>query len=119
MHVAVNLRRQAAVVLEAGRDVGDVELGLDDRLAGVARLELGQLVGAVADDLRELEQDAAAVLRRRVLPRPVVERRARGLHGAVDVGGRRSGTRAMTSVVAGSMTSMVAVDRGVTNSPLM
>ena len=44
--VAVNLRRQAAVVLEAGGDVGDVELGFDDRLAGVARLELGELVGA-------------------------------------------------------------------------
>ena len=89
--VAVNLRRQAAVVLEAGRDVGDVELGLDDRLAAVARLELGQLVGAVADDLRELEEDAAAVLRRRVLPRTLVERGARGVHGAIDVGGRRVG----------------------------
>ena len=51
MHVAVNLGREAAVVLEAGRDVGDVELRLDDRLAGVARLELGELGGALADDL--------------------------------------------------------------------
>ena len=67
--VAVDLGRQAAVVLEAGRDVGDVEFRLDDRLAGVARLELGELVGALADDPGDLEQDAAAVLRRRVLPR--------------------------------------------------
>ena len=50
MHVAVNLGGQAAVVLEAGGDVGDVELGFDDRLAAVARFELGQLVGAVADE---------------------------------------------------------------------
>ena len=75
--VAVNLRREAAVVLEARRDVGDVELGLDDRLAGVARLELGELVGALAHDLRELEQDAAAILRRRVLPRARRRTRAR------------------------------------------
>ena len=118
-HVAVDLGGQAAVVLEAGGDVGDVELGFDDRLAGVARFELGELVGAVAHDLRQLEQHAAAVLRGGVLPRALVERRARGLHGAVDVGGVASGTRAMTSVVAGSITSSVAADRGATNSPLM
>ena len=42
---------------------------------------------------RELEQHAAAVLRGGVLPRPVVERRARGLDRAVDVGGVRRRAR--------------------------
>ena len=84
-HVAVDLRRETAVVLEARRDVRHVELGLDDRLAAVARFDLGQLVGTVADDLGELEQHAAAILRGSVLPRALVERLARGLHCAVDI----------------------------------
>jgi hypothetical protein len=68
-----------------------VELGLDDRLAAVPRLELGQLVGAVADDLRQLEEHASAVLRGYVLPRSFVERRARCFGGPVHVG--RAGVR--------------------------
>ena len=84
--VAVDLGRQAAVVLEAGRHVRDVVLGFDDRLAAVSRLELGQLAGAGADDLGELEQDPPALLRRRRLPRSVVERGARGGHRPIDVG---------------------------------
>ena len=107
----MNLRGQPAVVLEAGGDVGDVELRFDDRLAAVAGLELRELVGTVADDLRELEQDAAAVLGGGVLPGTFVERtRARlsrrGRRRAADM----SGMRAMTSVVAGSMTSIVSAD---------
>src|SRR5205809_706060 len=42
-HLAVNLRREAPVILETGRDIGDVELGLGYRLAAVPGLELGQL----------------------------------------------------------------------------
>ena len=107
----MNLGGQAAVVLEAGRDVGDVELGLDDRLAAVARFELGQLVGTVADDLRELEQDAAAILGGR---RPSTDlrrtRRARPSRRGRRRPADMSGTRAMTSVVAGSITSIVAAD---------
>ncbi len=118
--VAVNLRRQAAVVLEAGGDVGDVELGFDDRLAGVAGLELGELVAARAHDLRQLEQHAAAVLRRRVLPRTLVERGARGLDGAVDVSA--SGVRHARDDLGGRRID--DVERRVrcaaaTNSPLM
>ena len=90
----MDLRREPAVVLEAGRDVGDVEFGLDDRLAAVARFEFGELVGAVADDLRELEQDASAILRRRALPRTLVERGTRGGDRAIDVGGRSRPARA-------------------------
>jgi len=40
-----------------------------------------------AHDLGQLEQHAAAILRGRVLPGPVVERGARRLHRARDVGG--------------------------------
>ena len=73
-HVAVNLGREAAVVLEAGCDVGDVVFGLDDRLAAVSRLDLGELGGAGPHDLGELEQDAPAILGGGGLPRPIVER---------------------------------------------
>src|SRR5206468_4676167 len=66
--IPVNLRRQPAVILEAGRDVRDVELGLDDRFAGVARFELSELAGPAAHDLRQLEEYATAILRRHVLP---------------------------------------------------
>ena len=116
--VAVDLRRQAAVVLEAGRDVGDVVLGFDDRLAAVPRLELGQLGGAGADDLGKLEQDPPAVLRRGRLPRSVVERGARGGHRPIDVGrGWRRARAPITSQVDGSITSSVADEDGATNSP--
>src|SRR5580765_8492076 len=83
--IAVNLGGQAAVILEASGDVGDVELGFDDRLAGVAGLQRGKLLAARANDFRQLEQHSAAVLRGRALPGTLVERRARGLGGAVDI----------------------------------
>src|SRR3989442_191348 len=54
-----------------------------------ASAELGELIRAVADDIRQLEQDPPAILRGRVLPRPLVERRARGFDRLVDVGGAR------------------------------
>jgi hypothetical protein len=81
----VDLGRKAAVVLEARRDVGDVELGFDDRLARIARLELGELGRAFAHDPGEREEDAPAILRRRVFPRPGVERLARRADRAIDV----------------------------------
>src|SRR6185295_16161594 len=84
---------------EAGCDVGDVELRLDDRLAAVARLELGQLVRAVAHDLGELEQHAAAILRRRVLPRARVEGGAGGSHRGIDV--LRVGVRGLRDDLGG------------------
>ena len=118
--VAVNLGGQAAVVLEAGGDVGDVELRFDDRLAGVARLELGELVGALADDVGRSRTGPGRGPAPSRPSRPVVERRARGLHRAIDVGGAGVGHAARsTSVVDGSMTSTVADACGATNSPLM
>ena len=59
--VAVDLRGEAAVVLEAGGDVGDVELRLDDWLSVVDRLQLGELGRVVANDLGEAKQNAAAL----------------------------------------------------------
>ena len=52
---------QAAVVLEAVRGVGDVELGLDDRLAHVARLELREPGGLRTNGLGDLEEQRAAI----------------------------------------------------------
>jgi len=74
----VNLRCHPAIVLEAGRDVRDVELRFDDRLPVVDRLELGEPCGVLADHLREPEQDAAPLLRRDVIPRRRLECVARG-----------------------------------------
>ena len=69
---------------------GLVELRLDrrDRLADVARLELGEVLAVGDDRVGERVQEARALGRRRL--RPVArERAARGLDGAVDVLGRR------------------------------
>ena len=87
----MDLRREPAVVFEARRDVGHVEFRFDDRLAAVARLELRQFAGAIAHDLRELEQHAAAILRGCIFPGTLIERAAGGLHGGVDVRGVRVG----------------------------
>jgi hypothetical protein len=57
------------------------------RLARVARLELGDLVAVGLDRVGELEQRQRALAGRRV--RPTVERRPRGLDGAPDVFARR------------------------------
>ncbi len=78
--LAVDLGGQAAVVLEAVRGVGDVELRLDDRLAHVAGLELGQLGGARADRLGDLEEQRAALAPGPARERPVVEGGARVRH---------------------------------------
>jgi hypothetical protein len=58
----VDLGGQAAVVLEAGGGVVDIELRLDDRLAGVQGLQLGELGASGADGLRDAEEDAATLL---------------------------------------------------------
>ena len=102
IHVAGNFGGEAAVVLEAGRDVGDVVFGFDDRLAGVAAFEFGKRGGVLADFFGELEEDAAAVLRGGLAPRTVVERFARGFHGASTSDLPAAATWAMTSSVEGS-----------------
>src|SRR5262249_49996146 len=69
--------------VDGQRDVGDPRDG--DRLAVVERLELRELLRVLLDEVRELPEQAAALGRRRAAPRPVVERRARRAHRAVDV----------------------------------
>ena len=60
--LAVDLGGEPAVVLEAGRRVVHVVLGLDDRLPGVDRLHLRQLGPPGADPLGQTEQDPAPLL---------------------------------------------------------
>ena len=84
--LAVQLVGGARVELEVARDAGRVGVRLLERLAGVARFELRDLVVARADQHRQAREDASAVGGARVAPRAVVGG-ARGLHGAVDVGG--------------------------------
>ena len=83
--VALNLRRQPAVVLKAGRHVGDIVFRFDDRLAGVAAFQVRKLRGVLPDLLGKLEQDAAAILRGGVTPRPGIESLARRIYGRVHI----------------------------------
>ena len=97
------------------------ELGLDrrDRLADVARLELGQLLAVRDDRVGERVQQPRALGRRRLAP-VAVERGAGGLDGAVDVLPRSPPpTRASGSPVAGSASSRVSPEAGSVGSPLM
>src|SRR5438309_31640 len=64
IHLAGDFVGEAAVILEAGGDVGDVEFRFDDGLAGVAALEFGELRGVLADLFSKLEKDAPAILGR-------------------------------------------------------
>ena len=75
IHVSQNLCGQAAVVLEAGGDVGDIVFGFDDRLAGVAGFQFGQHGRVLANLLGEPEEHAAAFLRRWWLPTDRLRRR--------------------------------------------
>ncbi len=77
--------REAREVLEAvraGNDVDDERLL--NRLAGVARLELGQLAVARAQDVRGLTQHAGALGARHRGPARLTA--LGGAHGGVDLG---------------------------------
>ena len=82
--IAVNLGRHARVVLEARRGIRDVALRFDDGLAARERFERRELVGAIAQRPGDAQQDAAALVRRRVPPR-AVERLARRGDRRVDI----------------------------------
>jgi hypothetical protein len=56
-------------------------------LARVAAFEFGERGRVLADFFRELEKDAAAVLRGSLRPGAGIESVARGSDGAIDVGG--------------------------------
>ena len=96
----------------------DLELDRRDRLADVARLELGELLPVRDDRVGERVQEPRALGRRRLPPRPV-ERGAGGLDGAVDVGLPAIAARPSGSPVAGSTRSRSSPDAGSTVSPPM
>ena len=75
-------RRAGEEPEEVGADGHLVDRGAD-RLAGVGRLEPAELVGRGLEGVGDLEQDQAAVLGRRLLPR--LERRRGGFDRPVDV----------------------------------
>ena len=81
-----NLGGQAAVVFETGGGVGDVVFGFDDRLAAIARLQLGQRRGMGAYALGEFEEQPAAILSGSLRPRAGFEGSHGGGDGEVDIG---------------------------------
>jgi hypothetical protein len=87
----MNLRRQAAVVLETGGDVGDVVFRFDNRLSGVARLECRQLGGPLSHKTGKLQQNPPALDGRGARPLSFVEDAAGRSHRAIDVLGGRIG----------------------------
>src|SRR5690606_15611526 len=82
---AVELVAGAGVVLENGSGAEDLALRPGQRLAGVAALDEGQLVGALADAVGDLLEDATALVGGHAGPGSLVERLAGGLHGGFDV----------------------------------
>ena len=99
---AGDLGGEAAVVFEAGGGVGDVELGLDDGLAGVAGFELGEHGRFGADFFGDAEEDASALLGGGLRPTAFVEGVAGGFDGGSTSAMVASGISAMTSSVEGS-----------------
>ena len=89
VHEAKNLRGQAAVILEASRGVVDVVFSFDNRLAGVAALELGQHREVLANLVGQAEQNPTALLRRSCRPRALCEGSLGGGHYTIDVVGVR------------------------------
>ncbi len=87
IHVTDNFGGEAAVIFEAGGGVVDVELGLDDGLAGVAAFEFGERGKIAADFFRETEQDSAAFLRGGARPRTFFKSGLGRGYGTVDVVG--------------------------------
>ena len=91
IHVAGDFVGEAAVILEASCDVGDVEFRFDDGLAGVAAFQFGELRGVLADFFGKSEENAAAILRRGSGPGAGIKCGAGGLDGFVGVFGVRGG----------------------------
>src|SRR4029077_733091 len=83
--VADNFCGEAAVVFEASGSIGNVELGLDDGLAGVAALKFGERGKIGADFFRQTKEDAATLLCGCGGPGTFFECGFGGGNGAVDV----------------------------------
>ena len=67
--------------------------GVEPEQARVDDVELGELVAVLGDQRGEPAQPPLLLERRQVAPAAVVERRARGPDGALDVGGGPGGRR--------------------------
>ena len=86
--LVVHLVDRLAVVGDAlGRERDVDGAGVADRLAHVERLEQGELVAVLADQLREADEHALALLRGDARPHTGFERRARAAHRAIDIVG--------------------------------
>ena len=89
--VAHDLVGDAGEELEVARGHLHVGARLPQRLPVVAALEHRKVLRPVAQRLRDADHDPSALGRRGAAPGLRVERRMRGLDGAVDVGLRRLG----------------------------
>ena len=83
-HAADVLRQRRVVPQHLDRG-GDLAASRDERLAGVQRLRLGDLVQVRLEHVRELAQQGGAPTRRRHPPAAVIGLPRRG-HGRVDLG---------------------------------
>ena len=83
--VAHHLGGEAAIILEAGGDVGHIVLGFYNRLAAIARFQFGERYRFLANALRQPEQNPAPLLRRSLRPWARIKGRARGLNRAVHI----------------------------------
>ncbi len=95
--LAVQLVAGAAVVLEVAGQGGGVDPRGLERLAGVTRLELRELLVALGDGDRKTRHQTAALGCGQASPRTVerlTDGRARGGHRPRDVGGSAPGQRA-------------------------
>jgi hypothetical protein len=108
--LAVHLVGGAAVELEVAGERQGVGPGLAQRLADVARLEGGELLGPIRDQLSEPGQDAAALERRHAAP-VAFERASRGLNGLVHLLGAAAGDLREALAVAGIDHGERAADR--------
>jgi len=97
--VAVEALDDGAVVLEVPSHRDDVFLGLADRLADVAGLELRDAVAVAQDQVGELAHEAPALDGRGVRP-PVVVGGASGFGGEVDL--RGTALRGLCPFLAGA-----------------
>src|SRR5438093_4079826 len=90
--VAQNFVREAGVIFETGRDVGDVVFCFHDGLAGIAAFQLSERRGVGANFFRQFVEKATAVGGAGLTPRAGIKRGARGFHGVIDIrcGARRN-----------------------------
>src|SRR5215207_8465371 len=84
---AVQLRGPPRVVVEAVDRELDDEPRVHAQQTGVDDVELSELVPVLGDQSRQPPQPPLLLERRQVAPAPIVERRARGPHRALDVRG--------------------------------